>query len=143
MGGLHKAVINDGRLKGTKIMSDERIETLVNRFLAWPLPTSVCADTCATAQPGTYPYPRSGTNLLNADEARQMIEHLLVGPSRLLALLDAADEALDKETYDQLRAAQFDPNEDEEFTITVKTWRKVNALINELDRQLKSSSPTP
>lgn len=47
--------------------------TLVDRFLAWPLPDSVCSDQCATTK--GYPH-RTGTNLLTADEARQMIEYL-------------------------------------------------------------------
>lgn len=52
------------------------VKGLVDRFLAWKLPRSVCADLCATRQQEG----RSGTNLLSADEARQMIEHLLATP---------------------------------------------------------------
>lgn len=51
------------------------VKKLVDRFLAWPLPKSVCSDTCATDK--DYPHPRIGTNLLTADEARQMLEHVL------------------------------------------------------------------
>ena len=48
---------------------------LVDRFLQWPLPNSVCADLCATKQgPG-----RIGTNLLTATEAKQMLE-FVIGP---------------------------------------------------------------
>lgn len=54
--------------------SGDLIAKLVDRFLAWPLPESVCADQCAT-QAG-YPH-RTGTNLLSATEARQMFEQLL------------------------------------------------------------------
>lgn len=57
--------------------SSASIDALVERFLAWPLPASVCCDLCVTKS--TYRFPRSGTNLLTADEARQMIEHLLDG----------------------------------------------------------------
>jgi hypothetical protein len=53
------------------------VEALTNRFLRWPLPQSVNSDTCVTYN--TYEYPRHGTNLLSADEARQMIEYLLEG----------------------------------------------------------------
>lgn len=53
---------------------DRRVSRLVDRFLAWPLPESVASDQCAT-MPG-YPH-RSGTNLLTADEARQMFEYVL------------------------------------------------------------------
>ena len=53
----------------------ELIKKLVDRFLAWPLPKSVCSDLCVTTH--EYPYPRSGTSLLTADEAQQMFEYLL------------------------------------------------------------------
>lgn len=53
---------------------EKAIPELVNRFLAWPLPESVCSDPCATER--GYPH-RSGTTLLTADEARQMLEHIL------------------------------------------------------------------
>jgi Holliday junction resolvase RusA-like endonuclease len=56
-------------------MKEEQIKKLVDRFLAWPLPKSVSSDTCVTVP--EYQSSRSGTNLLTADEARQMIEHLL------------------------------------------------------------------
>lgn len=54
----------------------EFLDALVNKFLAWPLPSDVCADGCAT-QPGYT--NRSGTNLLTADQARQMLAHVLAG----------------------------------------------------------------
>lgn len=50
------------------------INTLVDRFLTWPLPEGTCADPCACNP--TYP-SRTGTNLLTADQARQMLEHVL------------------------------------------------------------------
>ena len=50
------------------------VDALVDRFLAWPLPASVCSDLCATKQ--GYPH-RSGTNLLSAAEARAMLEYVL------------------------------------------------------------------
>ncbi len=53
-------------------------EAMVDRFLQWPLPYSVCADLCATRQG----YLRSGTNLLSAPEARQMLEHVLDAAER-------------------------------------------------------------
>lgn len=52
---------------------------MVNRFLAWPLPTDVCADPCASMS--GYPHHRSGTNLLTALQARAMLEHVLVDHS--------------------------------------------------------------
>lgn len=60
------------------------VDALADRFLAWPLPESVRSDLCVTQ---ATPYSRSGTNLLTADEARQMIEYLL-----------ADDGAFDKST---------------------------------------------
>jgi len=50
------------------------VKQLVDAFLAWPLPESVCCDRCVIER--GYPH-RSGTNLLTATEARQMFEHLL------------------------------------------------------------------
>lgn len=53
------------------------ISALVDRFLRWPLPQSVSSDGCVTDR--RYPHPRSGTNLLTADETRQMLEYVLNG----------------------------------------------------------------
>ena len=53
------------------------VSRLVDKFLSWPLPESVCSDQCACER--GYPH-RSGTNLLTATEAEQMIRHLL-GPA--------------------------------------------------------------
>lgn len=53
------------------------IDTMVDRFLAWQLPKSVCSDLCVTDS--NYPHSRSGTNLLTATEARAMLEHVLGG----------------------------------------------------------------
>jgi hypothetical protein len=54
----------------------KNLDALVSRFLAWPLPADVCADGCATVP--NYPH-RSGTSLLTAAQARQMLEHVLAG----------------------------------------------------------------
>jgi hypothetical protein len=51
------------------------IEWLVDGFLSWPLPASVCAYPCATDN--SYAFPRSGTKLLTAVEAEQMLRHVL------------------------------------------------------------------
>lgn len=58
------------------------IQSLVDRFLEWPLPPSVCSDLCATE--ANHPH-RSGTNLLSAGEARQMFEYLCPDAPRSLA----------------------------------------------------------
>jgi len=49
-------------------------DEMVTRFLTWPLPDSVRADDCATTQGYAG---RTGTNLLTAIEAKQMLEHVL------------------------------------------------------------------
>lgn len=49
-------------------------QEMVDLFLRWPLPSSVCCDDCATQQ--GYPN-RIGTNLLTAVEARNMLEWVL------------------------------------------------------------------
>lgn len=50
-------------------------DDMVNRFLRWPLPASVCSDLCVTES--KYPHSRSGTNLLTEDETRQMLEFVI------------------------------------------------------------------
>lgn len=55
-------------------ISREHLPAMVDAFLNWPLPASVCSDLCATTQ--GYP-DRIGTNLLTAVEAQQMLEHVL------------------------------------------------------------------
>lgn len=57
-------------------MEKKLIDKLVDKFLGWPLPESVCSDQCASI-PG-YPH-RCGTNLMTADEAKQMFAHVLGG----------------------------------------------------------------
>ena len=51
------------------------IDKLVDKFLMWKLPESVCSDTCVSDR--NYKFQRNGTNLLSAYEAKQMIEYLL------------------------------------------------------------------
>lgn len=54
------------------------VKVLVDRFLQWKLPASVCSDTCVSDR--SYVHSRSGTNLLDVNEARQMIEYLMQTP---------------------------------------------------------------
>ncbi|MBX9848730.1 MAG: hypothetical protein K2X64_05510 [Rhodocyclaceae bacterium] len=56
------------------IERDTCMSEMVERFLAWPLPGNVCADPCATQTNAPH---RSGTNLLDATQARAMLEHVL------------------------------------------------------------------
>lgn len=66
------------------------LKVLVDRFLGWPLPASVCSDLCVTDR--EYKSSRSGTNLLDVHEARQMLEYL--GIDALLRRLAQAEEQL-------------------------------------------------
>jgi hypothetical protein len=50
-------------------------DDLINRFLNYPLPKSVCSDTCVTEC--NYPHARCGTNLLTHEEAKAMLEYVL------------------------------------------------------------------
>lgn len=76
---------------------------LVDRFLSWPLPASVCADLCATIHGRT---DRIGTNLLTAVEAEAMLRHVLAtkakplseGGQALEVSEDATKDAAPKET---------------------------------------------
>jgi hypothetical protein len=51
------------------------VDVLVDAFLSWELPQSVCSDPCVSMY--EYPHERYGTSLLTAGEARQMFEHVL------------------------------------------------------------------
>jgi hypothetical protein len=51
------------------------INKLVDKFLSWPLPKSVCSDLCVSDS--NYKFPRYGTSLLSAEEAKQMLEYVL------------------------------------------------------------------
>src|SRR5271157_119186 len=50
------------------------MKKLVDLFLSWPLPKSVCSDLCVTQH--NYPHQRVGTNLLTAEEAGVMMNYL-------------------------------------------------------------------
>ena len=54
------------------------IDKMVDLFLIWPLPKTVCPDQCALDRNFLH---RTGTNLLTADEARQMFEYILMAQS--------------------------------------------------------------
>jgi hypothetical protein len=55
-------------------VSGSTLTAMVDAFLAWPLPDDVCADQCACERGYKH---RSGTNLLDATQARAMLEHVL------------------------------------------------------------------
>lgn len=70
-------------------------DNMADKFLCWPLPKSVHSDLCVTDN--SYPFPRMGTNLLTADEAKLMVDYLLsesaLAPllSSLIAVVEAAE----------------------------------------------------
>lgn len=59
------------------VRKEINIHALVEKFLAWELPTSVSSDSCVTApQPSDAVLRRTGTNLLTATEVEQMLRYL-------------------------------------------------------------------
>ena len=70
---------------------------MVDYFLMWPLPESVSADVCATIRGRSG---RTGTNLLTADEARQMLEYVLSDDA-----LDDADRFIGQARVDAVTKA--------------------------------------
>ena len=64
----------------TNELTEADLSAMVDRFLAWPLPDSVSSDVCVSVREygkeEGWP-PRCGTNLLTADEARQMLTHVI------------------------------------------------------------------
>ena len=65
-------------------MTDQDINALVSRFLAWPLPEDFSPDAGISFKPDfnentDYPmrHKPTGTNLLNYTQAKQMILHML------------------------------------------------------------------
>lgn len=65
----------------------KQMDAMVNRFLGWKLPVTFSPDAGVSFRPTGYMMSREeshskgwwpmGTNLLNADEARAMLEHVL------------------------------------------------------------------
>ena len=66
------------------MMNKERIDKMVDNFLAWKLPKDFCPDgrisfnAEADAMGNSITWP-AGTNLFDARQAREMIEHILTG----------------------------------------------------------------
>lgn len=67
-------------------------------------------------------------------------------PVRLFELMDIADEALDKDTYDEIRHwvgdGNIDAPDDGEIGITILTRRKINAVFLEIER-IRKLLPAP
>lgn len=60
------------------IVTEDQLQTLAERFCATPLPSSVCADGCATQ--ANYPHPRYGTHLLTVAEAKEVLRDVMKDP---------------------------------------------------------------
>lgn len=67
-------------------MTEQQIKHMVNRFLAWKLPTTFNPDGGIKFEPianaGTeheYRHAPTGTNLLDAGQAEAMVRHMLEG----------------------------------------------------------------
>ncbi|MFN3075976.1 MAG: hypothetical protein ABT940_03660 [Alphaproteobacteria bacterium] len=119
---------------------EKMINELVDKFLSWPLPDSVCADLCAMKQ--GYPH-RSGTTLLSAIEAKQMMEHLFT--DTIAAALDqAAQEAKGyrSESDDErwLREMVEDYRLESDNNLTAHRVA-INTYIHKLRAELQAAQP--
>jgi len=108
---------------------DMLIKELVDKFLAWPLPTSVCSDTCVSTP--NYPH-RVGTNLLTADEAEQMLKHV-VGPvcTRLLELEEQINRVTPIKNFSLLDEGII---ENAGLYLSNEQWHRLNQEIKELKK---------
>jgi hypothetical protein len=84
-------------------------EEIANKFLAWPLPSSVRSDDCVTMQNCTH---RSGTNLLTYNEALQMAREVVtpllknqaVSTNRDAVIQKQIDEIMDWFPFEKIHA---------------------------------------
>ena len=65
-------------------------DEMVNRFLSWNLPQDFNPDGGIAFECGTGPWP-SGTNLLNAHQAREMLEHVLAETQPVTTISETLD----------------------------------------------------
>jgi len=75
------------------VTEDELVDRLVNRFLSWKLPKEFSPDAGISFYYRTdydSPYWPTGTNLLTATQAREMVKHML-GVGELIPTADADD----------------------------------------------------
>ena len=93
-------------------MSKTMIDKMVDQFLSWPLPKGFAPD-CGISfienrSPHCWPV---GTNLLTADQAREMIAHMLAGavPPEVAAT-EGEGEAYMHGYYDGVDAATLKVN---------------------------------
>jgi hypothetical protein len=99
---------NDSKTQGAaSVGSKEFVRRLVDRFLNWPLPESVCCDQCACTHGHTH---RVGTNLLTADEAEQMLTHILAPTLSKDAATEEEGESYTQGFFDGVEHAEKSPN---------------------------------
>ena len=100
-------------------VSKPLIDQLADRFLACPLPETVKVDPCAMPEKVPYFFERTGTNLLSATEARQVLEHVLgdaleLERERIIALL-----------LDDKRVQVWIPEAGDLYPVTANDLRKL------------------
>ncbi len=96
-------------------MAKTMIDKMVDRFLGWRLPEDFGPDSYVTfdrekakQNPNFWPI---GTNLLTADQAREMIQHMLSGVvPREVAATEGEGEAYMHGYYDGVDAATLKVN---------------------------------
>ena len=113
-------------------MSKTMIDKMVDRFLIWKLPDDFGPDSSITfdrekAKQGPHCWP-VGTNLLTADQAREMVKHMLAGalPSDTDTdgLCPELEETMDLtlalkgEYFDQIKAG----TKTEEYRLVTPYW---------------------
>src|SRR5690349_4653634 len=69
---------------------------------------------------------------------REVIEAALPA---LFDLMDAADDALDKDTYEQFRKDEFDPPNDAEYSVCAGTVLKCEKVFEAIDKLRRAPSP--
>lgn len=84
-------------------MTDDQIKHMVDRFLAWKLPVDFNPDGGISFDPdhsgGWTPYRHEpvGTNLLTAEQAREMVRHMIEGlPDTATVALEEAAKVVER-----------------------------------------------
>lgn len=103
----------------TPLSAELDIATMVDRFLAWPLPDSVCADRCASMPSDKCSMQRIGTNLLTAVEARQMLEYVLQAAPQEERAVPTEIEAMEAEVQRVYREAVRQAIKDQRCSFSV------------------------
>ncbi len=105
--------MNNDTPRTAKALPTFMIDTMVSRLLCWKLPKDFAPDAGIRFLPNPMqqhggPYWPTGTNLMHAEQAREMIEHMLVGAINP-AVLDVLTER-----RRQVEAEGWTPDHDDE-----------------------------